>query len=104
MPDSTSRPRSQFSLLSLLGIVCIALVLMSGIVQVAQSHPSGQPDHDCSLCATAHHVIQIVALVTLDLSSLRVATVVPEPTLELPSRLFFFKLACRPPPAVSAVA
>jgi hypothetical protein len=104
MPDFPSRPRAQFSLVSLLGIVCVALVLMSGIVQVAHTHPSGQPDHDCSLCATAHHVIQIVALVTLDLSSQHVAALAPEPTIELPSRYFFFKLASRPPPAVSAFA
>jgi hypothetical protein len=77
---------------------------MSGVVQVAHSHPSGQPDHDCSLCATAHHVIQVVALVKLDLSSQRVAALAPEPTLQLPSRYFFFKLASRPPPAVPAFA
>jgi hypothetical protein len=77
---------------------------MSGLVQVAHAHPSGEPDHDCALCVTAHHVIQIVALVTLDLSSQRVAALAPEPTIELPGRIFFFKLACRPPPADSAFA
>jgi len=100
----TSGSRSQFSLASLLGILCIALVLMSGMVQVAHSHPLGQPDHDCSLCTTAHNVIQVVALVTLDLSTQPVAAIAPEPTRELPSRTFFFKLSCRPPPAAPAFA
>jgi hypothetical protein len=104
MPRSLSQQRSHFSVVSLLGVVCIALVLMSGIVQVAHSHPSGQPDHDCSLCITAHQVIQVVALVTLALSSVSVAGVAPEPILKRPGRYFFFKLASRPPPAVSATA
>jgi hypothetical protein len=77
---------------------------MSGTVQAVHSHPSGQPDHDCSLCTTAHNVIQVVALVTLDLSSLPVVHVAAEPTLESPHRPFFFKLACRPPPAVPVFA
>jgi len=98
------RPRPQFSLVSLLGIVCIALVLMSGMIQVAHTHPSGQLDHDCSLCITAHHVIQAVALVTLDLSSQLVSRLAPEPAIDLPSRNFFFQLSCRPPPAAPAFA
>jgi len=104
MSRFASQQRSHFSVVSLLGIVCIALVLMSGIVQVAHSHPSGQPDHDCSLCTSAHQVIQVVALVTLALSSLAVTGVAPEPILQQPCRYFFFKLASRPPPADPAFA
>jgi hypothetical protein len=72
---------------------------MSGMVQAVHTHPSGQPDHDCSLCTTAHNVIQVVALVTILVSSLPVVRVAAEPLLLLPRRSFFFKLACRPPPA-----
>ena len=99
---SGSRP--QFSLVSLLGILCIALVLLSGVVQVAHTHTSGQPDHDCSLCTTAHHVIQVVALVTLELSIAPVTPVASEPARDLPTPTLFFKLASRPPPAVSPSA
>jgi hypothetical protein len=99
---SGSRP--QFSVASLLGIICIALVLMSGIVQVAHSHPTGQPDHDCSLCTTAHHVIQVVAVTTLELSILPVTPVVSEPTRVVSRPALFFKLASRPPPVVPAFA
>lgn len=104
MTPRASQQRLHFSVVSLLGIVCIALVLMSGAVQVAHSHPSGQPDHDCSLCITAHQVIQVVALVTIALSSLAVTGVAPEPVLKRPGRYFFFKYSCRPPPADPAFA
>jgi hypothetical protein len=77
---------------------------MSGVLQVAHTHPSGQLDHDCSLCVTAHHVIQAVALVTLDFSSQPVTALASEPIRKLPNRYFFFKLASRPPPADSAIA
>jgi hypothetical protein len=78
--------------------------LISGIVQVAHTHASGEPDHDCALCVTAHQAIQVVALVVLSLSSRSVTAVAPEPILDLPRQHFFFKLACRPPPAAPAFA
>jgi hypothetical protein len=99
MPRTSAQPRSRFSWLALLGIVCIALVLASSIVQVAHSHPSGQPDHDCSLCVSAHQVVQIAPTVTLVRASRPVAAVAAEPVLALPHRHFFYKLSCRPPPA-----
>jgi hypothetical protein len=104
MPPLYARPRTRFSWLALLGIVCIALVLSSSIVQVVHSHPSGQPDHDCSLCVSAHNVIQIAPAVHLVLASLSVAQVAAEPALALPHRQFFYKLSCRPPPAEPAFA
>ena len=104
MPKRASRLNWQFSPLALVGMICIALVLMTGIVQVAHSHSSGQPDHDCALCVSAHQVVQIVALITLAISILRVVAVAPEPTRRLPAPAFFYKLACRPPPAAPAFA
>jgi hypothetical protein len=99
-----AQPRSRRPWLALLGILCVALVLTSSIVQVAHSHSSGQPDHDCSLCVTAHQVIQIAPAVHLTLASLPVAAVAAEPALALPHRQFFYKLSCRPPPADPAFA
>ena len=104
MSLSASRLRARFSWLALLGFLCVLLVLISGIVQVGHTHASGEPDHSCALCVTAHNVIQVVALVTLLVSSLTVIHLAAEPTLDLPRRAFFFKLSCRPPPAVSAFA
>jgi hypothetical protein len=100
----SSRLRTRSSWVALLGIVCVALVLMVGIVQVVHSHPSGHPDPDCALCVTAHQAIQVVALITLNVSSQPVEHVSLEPDLQLPRRSFFFRLDCRPPPAESASA
>lgn len=100
----SSRMSPTFSWTALLGIVCVALVLMIGIVHAAHSHPSGHPDPDCSLCVTAHQAVQVAALITLDVSSHPIEQVSPEPVLELPRRSFFFRLDCRPPPAETASA
>ena len=99
-----SRLQMQFSPLALLGLVCIALVVMTGMVQVAHSHASGQPDHDCSLCTSAHQVIHVAALVALFVSSTPVFHVILEPARIVPGSLFFFKLSSRPPPVVPAFA
>ena len=104
MPKLRSRLNWQFTPLALVGMICIALVVMMGMVQVAHSHPSGQPDHDCALCVSAHQVIQIVATVTLLVSSVAIVSLVSEPARGLPAPTFFFRLACRPPPAAPAFA
>jgi hypothetical protein len=100
----SARMRARSSWISLIGIVCVSLVLMIGIVQVAHSHPSGHPDPDCALCVTAHQAVQVVALITLDISSQPVEHIWTEPALQLPRRAFFLRLDCRPPPAESASA
>jgi hypothetical protein len=100
----SSKPRKRSTWISLVGILCAALVLMIGVVQVAHSHPNGRIDPDCALCITAHQAVQVVALITLDISSQPVEHVSPEPVLQLPHRSFFFRLDCRPPPAESAAA
>jgi hypothetical protein len=100
----SARLRARPSWIAVIGIACVALVLMIGIVQVAHSHPSGHPDPDCALCVTAHQAVQVVALITLDISSQPIEHIGIEPALQLPRRVFFFRLACRPPPAESAFA
>jgi hypothetical protein len=100
----SSKPRARSSWITLIGIACVALVLMIGMVQAVHSHPSGHSDPDCALCVTAHQAVQVVALITFDVSSLPVVHVAPEPALRLPRRAFFFRLDCRPPPAESAIA
>lgn len=100
----SSKLRARSTWISLIGIACVALVLMIGIVQVVHSHPSGHADPDCSLCVTAHQAVQVVALITLDVSSQPVEHVFPEPILQLPRRSFFYRLDCRPPPAESIYA
>lgn len=89
---------------SVLGMLCVALVLMTGILQVTHSHPSGQADHDCSLCVTAHHVAQVVVAVTMAVSARPVARFVPEDFTPVPRQRFVLKLANRPPPVPPAFA
>jgi hypothetical protein len=95
---------TRISWVSVLGMVCVALVLMTGVLQVTHSHPSGQPDHDCSLCLTAHHVAQAVVVVTLAVPSRQVARFVPESFTPVPRQRFVLKLAIRPPPVPPAFA
>ncbi|HEX3438467.1 MAG TPA: hypothetical protein VHT24_16980 [Pseudacidobacterium sp.] len=88
-----------------LGVFCIALVLLAGFISVAHTHPNGQVDREgCSLCATAHHVIQTVALITLAVSIQPIVQLAPEKNLDLPRQRFLLKLAIRPPPDQTAVA
>jgi hypothetical protein len=95
-----SRPRLRWA--SVLGIVCIALVLMSGMVQAAHFHAQGGADHDCALCVAAHHVANATTLITLDFSSLPVAPLTAASTLVMPRRAVFFRFFSRPPPSGSA--
>ena len=104
MASLSTHSRIRFTWLSAIGILCVALVLMSGIIQVAHSHANGQPDHDCSLCVTAHQAVQIVALICLAIACQVMVAFVARPVLQAPRKRFFFKLACRPPPAETAFA
>ena len=82
----------------MLGIVCIALVLLTGVLQVAHTHPNGEPDHNCSLCLSAHNVAQVVVLVTLVVASQSIARLIASSFNPLPRQRFVMKLANRPPP------
>ena len=90
---------------SWLGIFCITLVLLTGLVQVSHTHTPGQVDHEgCSLCNTAHHVVQTVALITVAVSVRPVWRIASEKPLERRRQRFLHKLANRPPPvSLSAV-
>jgi hypothetical protein len=58
MPGHRRNPRLRHWLWVGLGILCCALVALSGIVQVGHTHAAGQAvQSDCALCLTAHLVI-----------------------------------------------
>ncbi len=82
----------------ILGVICIALILMSGVMQMAHSHASAQADHDCALCVVAHQVAQAAAPVIFAVASLPVAPVTTARSTPRPRRAVYFRLACRPPP------
>jgi hypothetical protein len=96
-----SRPRLSWA--AVLGIVCIVLVLMSGVAQAAHSHAATAPDHDCALCVAAHHVAYVAASITLYFISLQVTSLTAARSLRMPRRAVFFRLISRPPPSGSAV-
>lgn len=83
---------------AILGVVCIALVLFTGVVHAAHFHANGQIDQDCSLCVTAHQAVKVAALVVVVLCSQRVERRTAERTAPTPRQRFVLKLANRPPP------
>jgi hypothetical protein len=89
-----------------LGVLCIALVLLTGFVQVMHTHTDGRVDHEgCSLCITVHHVAQSAALITLAVSVQPIVQLTPDFRDELlPRQRFLLKLANRPPPVSPAFA
>lgn len=81
-----------------LGSLCIALVLMSGMIQAAHFHVSGEPDHDCSLCLTVHSVAQVATPIVLHLTSRPVERLSALRPIARPRPAVHFRLASRPPP------
>jgi hypothetical protein len=86
------------SWVTILGVVCIALVLFTGVVHVAHFHADGQVDHDCALCVTAHQVVQVAAVVAVLVCSQAVVQRIVERHSPTPRQRFVLKLANRPPP------
>lgn len=83
---------------TILGVVCIVLVLFAGMVHVAHFHANGQVDHDCALCVTAHQAVQIAAVVAVIFCWQPVVQRIAERPSPIPRQRFVLKLANRPPP------
>ena len=93
-----SRPRSPWRVL--LGVLCIALIMVGGVVSASHTHSQHETNHqDCGLCATAHMAVQIAVTVT-QVCVAQVFTRV-EASRPLASHDFTpqFALFSRPPPA-----
>jgi len=88
--------------ISILAIFCVALILVTGILQVTHTHAAGQFDHDCSVCFTAHQAVQVAFLFILLLISRPVAHFRRDRFAPLPRQRFVLKLANRPPPVPAA--
>ena len=86
------------SWVSILGILCIVLVLFLGVVHATHFHPNGQTDQDCALCVTVHQAVQAAAVVAVILFSQPVVHRVAERIEPAPRQRFLLKLANRPPP------
>jgi hypothetical protein len=60
---TTSRSRSPWRVL--LGVLCIALIMIGGVVSVTHTHSQDEISHqDCGLCVTAHMAVQVAVTVT----------------------------------------
>jgi hypothetical protein len=81
--------------------VCVLLVVLTGIVQVAHTHSDGATTHaDCSLCAAAHISVQVVYAPSAAPPVAVVTALESIPAVVLPPALSTFALFTRPPPAV----
>jgi hypothetical protein len=83
----------------LLAILCVLLVVISGVVQAAHIHSDGADSHaNCSLCATAHITVHMQHT-TAPAQAAAVAVVLQTlPPTVLSSGLSTFALFNRPPP------
>jgi hypothetical protein len=98
-------PRTRHSLWAVLGFLCCALIVFSGVVQVGHTHADGRAvQSDCALCHTAHvvvrppipqplpHTVRVVARISAALQPIR------------PRPFSAFSLFTRPPPVDIAFA
>lgn len=95
---TTSPKRSSWRIL--LGVLCITLIMVGGIVAATHTHSQHETNHqDCGLCVTAHMAIQVAVAVT-QVSVTQVFTRV-EASTPVASFQFTpqFALFSRPPPA-----
>jgi hypothetical protein len=84
----------------LFGWLCIALLIFAGSLSVAHGHNDGTIDHaDCSLCATAHVTVQLVATLPDAPATMIYTKVEASLPAARPRNLSRFALFTRPPPA-----
>jgi hypothetical protein len=105
MGDCRQKPNAAQSWRILLAVVCVLLVVVAGVVQVAHTHSDGAATHaDCGLCAAAHISVQ-VAYAPASVQPVAVVTAVESlPAVVLPPALSTFALFTRPPPAGTPAA
>jgi magnesium-transporting ATPase (P-type) len=97
------RSKTGRSLFIAIGFLCIALVALMGIVQIAHTHAQlGQTD--CAVCHTAHLVIQPAVPQSLPHTVRVEATLAVTPQPIRRQHLSVFSLFTRPPPDQTAVA
>jgi hypothetical protein len=99
-----TRARRLQTLRNLVGILCIALVLLAGGINLLHTHAgNGAADNlandpACSLC-TLTHTVALPGAVVQGPVSVESVTFAPPPILTAaPARFFSFSLYVRPPP------
>jgi hypothetical protein len=90
---------------TLLAILCVLLVILSGTIQVVHAHdPSSLVHSDCSLCTTAHLVSLAVVSAAILIAVKHDAQIVGSLKPVCPRTLSVFILFTRPPPVVVAAS
>jgi hypothetical protein len=103
MPGCSLNSRTRHSLWAVLGFLCCALIVFSGVVQVGHTHADGQAvQSDCALCHTAHVVVQPSIPQSLPRTVRIVATISTALEAIRPKPFSVFSLFTRPPPAQTA--
>jgi hypothetical protein len=99
------KPNVKCSWRIFLALLCILLVLATGMVHAVHSHPVGDISHaDCALCVTAHVAVEVAQPpVTLTVVSVVSAIEVFDPPARMKT-FFTFALFTRPPPVDSVLA
>jgi hypothetical protein len=89
----------------LVGLLCIALVVLSGTISATHTHGRDHSLHeDCGLCVAAHATVQETAqpaLLTLTAVFTRIETARP---IRRPSLILTFDLFTRPPPVHASLS
>ena len=80
------------------GIVCAAIILLSGMVQAAHFHHDLRSKPDCSLCVVAHSAVHAPPTIAIPHVSTPVAEVEPVWHIAAPRRIVSFQPTIRPPP------
>jgi hypothetical protein len=86
----------------LLGVFCIALLMVGGVVSATHNHAKEDVSHqDCSLCVTAHMAVQVAVTVTQVTTAQVFTRVETSQPVSRPQFTPQFALFSRPPPARS---
>jgi hypothetical protein len=89
----------------LLAVLCVLLVVVFGVVQVAHTHSDGAATHaDCGLCVAAHVSVQVAYAPAAAPPVVVFTAVETVPASVTPPSLSTFALFTRPPPAATAAA
>lgn len=100
-----SRSNANASWRILLGICCIALIILGGTIHVAHFHaPGSAPDPGCALCATAHVAISPAAPIVVPVRVQLVAAILADLQPAHPRHFVVLSLTIRPPPSQVACA
>jgi hypothetical protein len=95
------RPHTRPPWRLLLGVLCISLILVAGILSVTHTHSDGRVHSDCGLCVTAHASVHVSAPPPQILISHVYIEIEASRPVARPQSAPQFALFSRPPPADS---